>query len=214
MRPRTIGENVETRAFAEINDTIDHLADRLAFDRQACCRRIGHADAGKQEAHIVVNLGDRADRRTRVARGGFLLDRDGRRQAVDLVDIGLLHHLEKLPGIDGVECERRLSRTGQAGHDNQLVARQIEVDALQIMLARAADGNGLEFAHRAQLCICIGKLLFKYGTAHVEAQSEKQPAFLSRLTGYYGFIRTKKEQILKTVVDDTMQRGVCLGVSR
>jgi len=47
-----------------------------------------------------------------------LLDRDGRRQAVDLVDVGLLHHLQELPrigrqrfdvaplafGIDGVEA--------------------------------------------------------------------------------------------------------------
>src|SRR3954463_4223482 len=72
-----------------------------------------------------------------------------------MVDIGLLHQLEELPrigrealdiaalplGIDGVEGERRLSRSAQAGKDNELVARNLEVDVLQIVLARAADRN-------------------------------------------------------------------------
>jgi hypothetical protein len=67
-----------------------------------------------------VNLGDGADSRARIARRGFLLDRDGGREAVDLVDVRLLHHLQELPrigreafdiaalalGIDGVEGER------------------------------------------------------------------------------------------------------------
>ena len=61
-------------------------------------------------------------------RGGLLLDGDGGRQAVDLVDVRLLHHLEELArigrealdiaalalGIDGVEGERGLARAGQA----------------------------------------------------------------------------------------------------
>ena len=106
----------------------------LALDRQAGGRRIGNADAREEQAHVVVDLGDGADRRARVARGGLLLDRDGRRQAVDLVDVRLLHHLEELArigrqaldiaalalGIDRVEGERGLAGAGQAGHDDQL----------------------------------------------------------------------------------------------
>ncbi len=132
---------------------VDHLADRLALDRQAGRRRIGHADARQQQAHVVVDLGDGADRRARVLRGGLLLDRDGRRQAVDLVDVRLLHHLQELArigrqaldiaalafGIDRVEGERRLAGAGQAGDHDQAVARQVEVDVLEIVLARAAD---------------------------------------------------------------------------
>ncbi len=118
-------------------------------------RRIGHADARPQQAHVVVDLGDGADGRARVLRGGLLLDGDGRRQAVDLVDVRLLHHLEELPriggqrlhitplalGIDGVEGERGLARAGQAGEHDQFVARNGDVDVLQIVLAGAADGD-------------------------------------------------------------------------
>src|SRR3546814_6093834 len=52
-------------------------------------------------------------------------------------------------GIDGVEREAGLARARQAGDDDQLVARQIDVDALQIVLARAADGNVSQ--HRASV---------------------------------------------------------------
>ena len=150
-------QQVEPRALGQRQHAVDHLADRLALDRQAGRRRIGHADAGEQQAQVVVDLGDRADGRARVAAGGLLLDGDGRRQAVDLVDVRLLHHLEELAGIgrqaldvaalalgiDGVEGERRLARARQAGHHDQLVARQVEVDVLEIVLAGAADGDEL-----------------------------------------------------------------------
>ncbi|MCY1229333.1 hypothetical protein D9M72_416970 [compost metagenome] len=161
-------KNVKARAFAEFQHAVDHLADRLAFDRKARRRRIGNADAREEQAHVVVDLGDRADRRARVARGRLLLDRDRRRQAVDLVDIRLLHHLEELTrigrqaldiaalpfGIDRIEGERGLAGAGKSGHHDQLVARQIEVDAFQIVLARTTNGDGLEFTHRKPAFAC------------------------------------------------------------
>ena len=154
-------EDIKTRAFLQRQDPVDHLAHRLALDRQARGRRIGNANAREQQTHIVVDLGDRSDRRARVARGRLLLDRDRRRQTLDLVDIRLLHHFEELPrigrqafhvtplpfGIDRVEGKRRLAGAGKPRHHDQAVARQIEVNALEIVLARATDGNGLEFAH-------------------------------------------------------------------
>jgi hypothetical protein len=87
----------------------------------------------------------------------LLLDRDGGRQAVDLVDIRLLHHLEELAGIgrqrldvaalalgiDRVEGERGLARAGQAGQHDEAVARQVDVDVLEIVLAGAANGDEL-----------------------------------------------------------------------
>ena len=68
-----------------------------------------------------------------------------------MLDIGLLHHLEKLPrvgaealdiaplplGIDGIEREARLAAAGQAGDHDQLFARQFDIHALEIMLAGA-----------------------------------------------------------------------------
>ena len=154
-------QDVEPRAFVDGEHAVDHLADRLALDRQAGRRRIGDADAREEQAHVVVDLGDGADRRARIARGRLLLDRDGRRQAVDLVDVRLLHHLEELAGIgrqaldiaalalgiDRVEGERRFARAGQAGHHDQRVARQVEIDVLEIVLARAANGKVFVVGH-------------------------------------------------------------------
>ena len=148
-------EQIEPRALRQRQDAIDHLADRLALDRQAGRGRIGNADARPQQAHVVVDLRHRADGRARVLRRRLLLDRDRRRQAVDLVDIRLLHHLEELPrigrqafdiaplalGIDRVEGERRLARSRKAREDDELVARDRQVDVLQIVLARAAHGD-------------------------------------------------------------------------
>ena len=116
---------------------------------------MGHADVGEEQPQVVVDLGDRADRRTRVRPGRLLLDRDGRRQAVDQVDVRLLHLLEELAGVGGqrfdiaplalgvdrVEGERGLARPRQAGNDDQPVTREVDVDILEVVDARAAHRN-------------------------------------------------------------------------
>ena len=149
------GEEVVAAAFGQGHDAVDHLADLLRLDRQAGGGGIRHADARPQQAHVIVDFGDRGDGRARVAAGGLLLDRDGGREAVDMLDIGLLHHLEELArigrqrldvaalalGIDGVEGEARLARARQAGDDRQALARDVDVDPLEVVLAGAADGN-------------------------------------------------------------------------
>ena len=134
---------------------VEDALQRLRGDGLAAVRAVRHADGGEQQAQVVVDLGDRADRRARVAGGGLLLDGDGRRQPVDQVDVRLLHLLEELPGVgrqrldvaalalgvDGVEGERRLARAGQAGDHDQPIARQVDVDVLQVVDAGAANGN-------------------------------------------------------------------------
>ena len=152
-------QQIEAGALRQRQHAVDHLRDDLALDRQARGGRIGHADARPQQAHVVVDLGDGADGGARVLRRGLLLDRDRRRQAVDLVDIRLLHHLEELArigrerldiaplalGIDGVEGERGFAGAGQAGEHHELVAGNLDVDVLEIVFARAADRDR---AHR------------------------------------------------------------------
>ena len=146
-------QQIEPRALGQRQHPVDHLRNRLAFDRQPGRRRIGHAHARPQQPHVIVDLGDGADGRARIARGGLLLDRDGRGEAVDLVDVRLLHHLQELAGIggkrfhvaalafgiDGVESERGLARAREPGEHHQLIARNFEIDILEIVLARAAD---------------------------------------------------------------------------
>ena len=134
---------------------VDDPLERLRRDLAAAQVAVRHADVGEQQAQVVVDLGDGADRRARVRAGRLLLDGDGRRQAVDQVDVRLLHLLEELPGVrrqrldvaalpfgvDGVEGERRLAGARQAGDDHQLVAREVDVDVLEVVDARAADRN-------------------------------------------------------------------------
>src|SRR5262245_44345135 len=134
---------------------IDHLLHGLGRDDPAALRAVRHAVAREQHAEVVVDLGHGADRRARVLRGGLLLDRDGGREALDRVHLGLLHLLEALArvggqrfdvpalgfGVDGVEGERRFARAREPGDHDQLVARDLEVDVLEIVLAGPSDDD-------------------------------------------------------------------------
>ena len=148
-------QQVEPGALRQGQHAIHHLRDRLALDRQAGRGRVGYADSRPEQAHVVVDLGDRADGRARILRGRLLLDRDRRRQALDRVDVRLLHQLQELArvggeqldvaplafGVDRVEGKRGLAGAGKPGDDDQAVAGQVERDVLQIVLARAAYGD-------------------------------------------------------------------------
>src|SRR3546814_13046553 len=73
-----------------------------------------------------------------------------------MIDIGLLHQFEELArigrerldiaalplGIDGVEREARFARARQAGDHRERVAGDVDRDILEVVLARAAPGNG------------------------------------------------------------------------
>ena len=125
-------------------DLIDDLLRRLPEDRLAGARIVRLADRGKEHAQIIVNLRRRRDGRSRIGAGAALLDRDGRRKALDEIDVRLLHLVEELPGISGkafdvaplpfgierIEGERRFSRAAQAGDDDQLLPRNLHVEIL------------------------------------------------------------------------------------
>ena len=142
---------------------VHHLADGLALDLAAARRAMRVADPREQEAQVVVDLGDRADGRPRVLRRALLVDRDGRRQPVDLVDVGLLHLAQELArvraqaldvpplplGIDGVEREAALAAAGQPGDDDEAITRERDVDVLEVVLARSAHDDPI-LGHAAQ----------------------------------------------------------------
>ena len=93
--------------------------------------------AREKELQVVVQLGHRADRRARGAHRVGLVDGDGRRDALDRVDLRLVHAVEELSrvgaegldvaalalGIERVEDERRLPRARNAGHHDQFAGR-------------------------------------------------------------------------------------------
>ncbi len=153
----------ELRPRLEAQHLVDDLLDRLAGDRAVTDWTVRAADSCEQEAQVVVDLGDRADRRARVARGRLLVDRDRRREPVDRVDVGFLHHLQELPrvgrerldvaalafGVDRVEGKRGLSGAAEPGDADQLVPRQPDGDVLEIVLSGAVD-NELVARHSSQ----------------------------------------------------------------
>ena len=81
----------EPGALLERHHLVDDLLGRLGRDRAAAVVAVRMPDPRPQQAQVVVDLGDRADRGARVARGGLLVDRDGRREALDRVHVGLVH---------------------------------------------------------------------------------------------------------------------------
>ena len=145
-------EHLEAGAFRHLQHPVDHLLWRLLRDRLATDRAMRVADPGEQQPEIVVDLGDGADGGSRVPGGGFLVDRDRRRQSLDEVDVRLVHLAEELPGVggqgldiaplplgeDGVKGERRLPRTRQTGENHQRITRQGDVDVPQVVLAGSA----------------------------------------------------------------------------
>ena len=140
-------------ALLEGQDPVDDLLRGLPLDRRAAGRAVRPAGAGVEQPEVVVDLGDRADRRARVLGRGLLVDRDRGREPLDEVDVGLVHLTEELAGVrrqrldvpplalgeDRVERQGRLARPGQPREHDQRVARQVERDVLEVVLAGASD---------------------------------------------------------------------------
>ena len=91
-------EDQQAGALGLGEDLVDDLLDALALDG-VTVGTVRHADPREEQPEVVVDLGDRPDRRPRVPARALLVDRDGRRQAVDLVDIGLFHLAQELAGV-------------------------------------------------------------------------------------------------------------------
>ena len=133
-----------------LQDPRHDLLAGLGGHGPAAVRAVPLPDPGEEHPQIVVDLGDRADRRPRVPAAGLLLDRDRGAQPVDPVDLGLGHLAQELPGvarealdiaalalgIERVERQRALARARDARQADQLAPRQHQRDVAQVMLAR------------------------------------------------------------------------------
>jgi hypothetical protein len=143
---------------------VDHLGGRPLGDRAAALVAALLADARVEHAQVVVDLGDRADRRPRVRGRALLLDGDRRRQAADALVLRLLHLAEELPGVgrqrldvaalalgvEGVEGHRRLARARRPGDHHELVLGDLEAIDLQVVLAGALDHDGVGLGRGAE----------------------------------------------------------------
>ena len=141
-------------------DSIHHLLNGLRRDFLPALKTEGAPDARIQQTQVVVNLGDRADGGSRIVARALLLDRNRRREPLDGIDVRLPHLFQKLAGIGGerfdiaslpfgvnrVEGQGRLARPAQAGDDDELVPRDLDIEILEIVLPRPFDDDGI--AHK------------------------------------------------------------------
>src|SRR5262245_19685207 len=86
-----------------------------------------------------------------------LLDGDGGREPFDRLDVRLLQLIEELPrvgaerlhvlaltlGEDGVKRQGALAGARDSGHDNQLIARDVDIVRLEIVLGGSANLDDL-----------------------------------------------------------------------
>ena len=147
-------QHEEPRPFGQPEDLVHDLLDRLTLDLVAL-GTVRMADAGIEQPEVVVDLRDGADGGSRVPARTLLVDGDRRRQPVDLVDVRLLHLAEELAGIgrqaldvaslalgvDGVEGEAALAGAGQAGDDDETIARDRHRHVFQVVLAGTANDD-------------------------------------------------------------------------
>ena len=139
-------EDLEPGAGLELHELVGDLLHGLLADDLAARRAVRDPDARPEQTHVVVDLGDRADGRPRVAVGRLLVDRHRGRQPLDEVDVGAVDLAEELArvggqgldvaalplGEDRVERQRGLARAGQAGEHDERVAGDLEVDVRRL----------------------------------------------------------------------------------
>ena len=116
---------------------------------------VAPADAGPEQAEVVVDFGGRADGGAAADGRVPLLDGDRRRDTLEVIHQRLGHPLEELLGVrrerldvpplplgvQGVERQRALSRAGWAGNDDERPVRQLDGDALQVILPGVDDAD-------------------------------------------------------------------------
>ena len=158
-----------------VDDAVSFAARAGAFrgvGREGLCRqhrlpRRILPGARVQHAHQVRKGGHAADGGARARGPALLLQGDRRRQPVDVVDVRRRELIEEPPRVrrdrfevaplrlrvERAECEGRLARAGHAGEHDQALAREIDVDVLQIVLARATDANEVGGRHEAAVVV-------------------------------------------------------------
>ena len=151
------GQDLEAGTLGQGTDLVHDLLGGLGGDDGVAHRAVLDPGAGVEQAQVVVDLGDGAHRGARVAGGGLLIDGHRRAQALDEVDVRLVHLTQELAGVGGqglhvaalalgedrVEGQGGLARAGQPGEDDHLLARQVQVHALEVVLSCAADNEGV-----------------------------------------------------------------------
>ncbi len=91
----------DVRLFGKPHHLIDDFLHGLLGDLLAALRAVRGSHSCEHEPQVIEDLGDRSHSRTGILARRFLVDRNRRRQAVDVIHVRLLHLTKKLPGVSG-----------------------------------------------------------------------------------------------------------------
>src|SRR5262245_33008898 len=140
----------------------DNLIGRLLRDWLAALMTMRNAHRGKQEPQVVVDFRNGPNGGTRTPRGSIMLVGNRRGKSLDGVHIRTFQSIQELPGvwrkrfnvpplafgIDGVECQAGLPGSAQTRDHGKTVSRNLNIDALEVVLSRSSDGNVSDVGHR------------------------------------------------------------------
>ena len=92
-------QDIGSATLREREHLVGNLVGRLTLDGAPALGTVRDACAGVQQAQVVVDLGHGAHGGTRVSAGGLLVDGHRWRQAVDRVQVRLVHLAQELTRV-------------------------------------------------------------------------------------------------------------------
>ena len=95
------GQDHDTGSLGQAQHCLRDLRRRLLADLASALRAVGHADAGIEQTQVVIGLGHRAHSRAGIVAHPLLVNGDGWRESLDLINVWLLHLSQKLAGVGG-----------------------------------------------------------------------------------------------------------------
>ncbi len=157
-------EEINTMAVVILENQVNYLFlsifDHLLTAQVGIC--IG--SAGIEKTYVVVDFGLGTHCRAGIAVGGLLFNRDNRAQTSNLVNVRPFQIAQKIAcvcrksldiatlpfGKERVKGQRRLSAATQSGYYRQAVARNVNIDILQIVGPCPIHRYGIFTVHSIQ----------------------------------------------------------------
>jgi len=144
-------------AFGQGEDGLGDFVYGVAAYEAIAVNAVDGAAAGVEQPHVVVDFCGCGDGRAGISGGVFLLDGDGRGEAVDQINVWFFNPFQELAGVggerldvaalalgvDGVEGEGAFARAGDAGNYGQLSVGNVAAYVLEIVCPRTADEDGV-----------------------------------------------------------------------
>src|SRR5947209_4020786 len=111
------------------------------------------ADTSIEQAQVVVNLRHCSHGRTRIVRRSLLVDRDSGREAIDMIDIWLLHFVQELTSVggqrfnvttlsfskNGIKGKATFARARKPSDDDDFVTGYSYIDVFQIVFTSTTN---------------------------------------------------------------------------